>query len=145
MSDYQLYAIDVEPAGDTAVWAHPIDVHFSTTSLQGWPRVLVEVWSEDTFGRHVLAGYGAAFVPCAPGEHSVEVVTLRPVGSTSAQLKAWFLGTTAQLEHPSLALVDADRVDLSTETAGVVHMQVNVVLRGFRTKGTAFGSRQFLH
>ncbi len=26
-----------------AVWNHPIDVHFGTDSLAGWPRLLIEV------------------------------------------------------------------------------------------------------
>lgn len=32
--------------GGRAEWAHPVDVHYTTTSMQGWPKMLLEVWSQ---------------------------------------------------------------------------------------------------
>jgi B9 domain-containing protein 2 len=29
---------------DFAVWDHPIDLHFKTSAVRGWPKVYVEVW-----------------------------------------------------------------------------------------------------
>lgn len=34
-----------------SVWAHPIDVHYKTKTVLGWPKLYVEVWSQDSFGR----------------------------------------------------------------------------------------------
>lgn len=34
-----------------AVWAHPIDVHYATRGLQGWPKIVVQVYRQDSFGR----------------------------------------------------------------------------------------------
>jgi len=36
-------------------------------SLQGWPRLQVQVWQQDTFGRLELLGYGFVHVPSAAG------------------------------------------------------------------------------
>ena len=28
--------------GSTAFWSHPIDVHFATRGLQGWPKIVLQ-------------------------------------------------------------------------------------------------------
>ena len=33
-------------------------VHYSTTTIHGWPKFSCEVWSQDEHGRNILAGYG---------------------------------------------------------------------------------------
>jgi B9 domain-containing protein 2 len=50
------------------VWNHPIDVHFASASMQGWPRIVVQLWELDEFGRSILAGYGFMHLPTNPGE-----------------------------------------------------------------------------
>jgi|EP00802_Teleaulax_amphioxeia_P021862 hypothetical protein len=66
-------------ADGEAVWAQPIDVHYVTTSLRGWPSLIVEVWAQDSGGRNEIAGYGVAHVPCAAGHYELEVPLWRPV------------------------------------------------------------------
>jgi len=36
------------------VWNHPLDMHFYTNSVQGWPKVMLETWKLDAFGGKVL-------------------------------------------------------------------------------------------
>ena len=43
--------------GDLVTWNHPIDGHFATTAVEGWPRLNLEVWHEDRFGRHELCAW----------------------------------------------------------------------------------------
>eukprot|EP00970_Alexandrium_tamarense_P014341 scaffold4049_cov204-Alexandrium_tamarense.AAC.28 len=50
------------------VWSHPIDVHFASASMQGWPRIIVQVWELDEFGRSSLSGYGFVHLPTNAGE-----------------------------------------------------------------------------
>ena len=50
------------------LWNHPIDVHFATSSMQGWPRISVQLWELDVYGRAIFAGFGFAHLPCAKGE-----------------------------------------------------------------------------
>ena len=38
----------------------------------GWPRLSLQVWHQDGYGRQELYGYGSVFVPSAPGDHEVE-------------------------------------------------------------------------
>ena len=41
----------ISSADELAVWGHPLDVHYSFTALRGWPKLHVELWRQDTFGR----------------------------------------------------------------------------------------------
>ena len=58
--------VDDPKGSDTAYFSHPIDAHYATRSLQGWPRILVQVYSQDAFGRNTLVGYGFTHVPTTP-------------------------------------------------------------------------------
>ena len=59
------------PETDCAHFAHPIDVHLATRTIQDWPKILIEVFHSDQYGRHEVYGYGSVFVPTSPGEHKV--------------------------------------------------------------------------
>ena len=56
------------PYSDWAVWNHPIDIHFTSASIQGWPRMLLHVLALDEFGRTDLIGYGFIHLPSTPGK-----------------------------------------------------------------------------
>ena len=40
-----------------AIWCHPIDIHYTTKGIQGWPKIKVQVWHQDMFGRNELCMY----------------------------------------------------------------------------------------
>ena len=103
-----------------AVWAHPIDVHYITTSQRGWPSLLVEVWAQEPGGRNEIAGYGVAHLPSAAGEYDIDIPLWRPVDLASSRttllaspfkhigkslaglgrsLNGVFLGVWPRLEH----------------------------------------------
>ena len=42
---------------------HPFDINYSTKSVRGWPKLLVEAWEVDNEGRNSLAGYGVTTIP----------------------------------------------------------------------------------
>tara|TARA_B110000971_G_C19530694_1_gene285829 strand:+ start:114 stop:488 length:375 start_codon:yes stop_codon:yes gene_type:complete len=66
--------------GTDSVWDHPIDVHFSVSSLVGWPRIKVMVWKRDEHGANILCGYGYCNCPMKPGAVDLDIVTWRPIG-----------------------------------------------------------------
>ncbi|CAM9570631.1 unnamed protein product, partial [Hapterophycus canaliculatus] len=68
--------------GETfAPWNHPIDLHYTTKSIQGWPRLMLQVWQLDTHGRNVLRGYGFRHLPSTPGFSQASVPCWRPSGN----------------------------------------------------------------
>jgi hypothetical protein len=38
-------------------FAHPVDAHYSCSSLLGWPQLLVTVWQTDALDRHEIGSY----------------------------------------------------------------------------------------
>lgn len=115
----------------TAYFAHPIDVHFATKGLQGWPKLHFQVWHQDNFGRNELYGYGFCHVPTSPGIHNIECPTWRPSGTYREQISQSFLGGGPQLKNPDLIYSGADRYKLHTIAMGNVHLQIGVILRNF--------------
>ena len=47
---------------------HPIDIHFTCANIKGWPRLIMQVWELDSYGRAVLTGYGFTHLPSTPGK-----------------------------------------------------------------------------
>eukprot|EP00984_Skeletonema_dohrnii_P017048 scaffold7682_cov137-Skeletonema_dohrnii-CCMP3373.AAC.2 len=117
------------------VWNHPIDVHFASTSMLEWPRIIVQVWTLDSYGRSILAGYGFTHLPTNPGEHELEINCWKPTnGSIREKLEEFFLCRT-----PSCLLDEAvifgkaweSRSQLTTVSSGKVKLNVHVMLRFF--------------
>ncbi len=118
-----------------AYWSHPIDMHFATRGLQGWPKLHFQVWHQDTFGRNELYGYGFCHIPTSPGQHEITCPIWRPAGSFREQISQLFLGGSAQLRNPDLIYSGADRYHLRTQAMGNIHLQLGVILRNFDKYG----------
>ncbi|KAG7321133.1 hypothetical protein KOW79_015548 [Hemibagrus wyckioides] len=127
--------VDIPQIGEMAYWSHPIDLHYSTKGLQGWPKLHVQVWHQDSFGRCQLYGYGYCHVPSSPGQHRLQCVTWRPVGTWQEQLAETFVGGGFQLRSPDLIYSGADRYRLHTEAMGTVELELCVILRHFERYG----------
>ncbi|KAG8322360.1 B9 domain-containing protein 2 [Homalodisca vitripennis] len=61
-------------------WCHPVDVHYATKGIQGWPKLHFQVYHYDEHGRSELCGYGVCHLPTSPGTHRLECCTWRPIG-----------------------------------------------------------------
>ena len=53
--------------GELVPWGHPLDVHYSCRGITGWPKLQIQVWGQDMFGRVSILGYGFCHVPASPG------------------------------------------------------------------------------
>ena len=42
---------DMPPEGETALLSHPLDVHYAVKGIDGWPRLRLEVYGVDSYGR----------------------------------------------------------------------------------------------
>ena len=45
---HTVYTLPEDGEGAMATWNHPLDIHLTTTSIQGWPRILVQVRKRET-------------------------------------------------------------------------------------------------
>ncbi len=114
------------------VWNHPIDVHFASTSMLEWPRIIVQVWTLDSYGRSMLAGYGFTHLPTNPGEHELEINCWKPTnGTIKEKLEEVFLGKTPSRLLDENVIFGKARSQLTTVSSGKVKLNVTVVLRFF--------------
>lgn len=120
---------------DVAKWAHPIDIHYSTRGLQGWPKLYFEVWHHDMFGRSELYGYGFCHVPTSPGNHRIECPCWRPIGDAADQTQSYFIGGGLQLKSPDLVYNSDKRYRLQTQAMGTVMVDLGVITRNFEKYG----------
>ena len=91
---------DMPPEGEAANLTHPIDVHYAVKGIDGWPRIRIEVYGVDQYGRIELAGYGCCFVPTTAGTHELRCATWRPCGTMREQF--WSARPRARLECDAL-------------------------------------------
>ncbi|CAF0823982.1 unnamed protein product [Didymodactylos carnosus] len=122
----------------TAYWCHPIDLHFATKGLQGWPKIHLQVWHQDSYGRNELYSYGFCHIPVSPGHHELDVVTWRPKGSLAEELKTQFIGGSSQLKNPDLVSSSSELYKLRTISMGKVHLRLHVIVRNFDKYGVEF-------
>ena len=125
--------VDYPSDGNMVVWCHPLDVHFLCKGLQGWPRLLLQVWNIDEIGRLHLAGYGFVHIPNMAGSFEMEVTTWRPVGTLKEEIATLFLGTTPNLRDIDVLYRKAwsHRNRITTQSSGVIRLKIDVVLRSF--------------
>jgi B9 domain-containing protein 2 len=116
-------------------WSHPVDVHYATKGLQGWPKFNMQVWGQDVLGRTELKGYAQCQVPTTPGVHELKCATWRPIGSFKDQITSYFVGGGIELKNPELAISNSESYRLKTISMGIVHLKINVILRNFDKYG----------
>lgn len=132
-----------------AVWAHPIDIHMSTTSVVGWPKLVCQIWHIDAWGRNdfgillifnfkshcISVGYGMVHLPSTCGSFDLKIQTWKPVGSSQERISEAILGGAMQLKDDSLVWNGQDRTQLRTVGSGVVQIHVNVLMKNFAKHG----------
>ncbi len=113
--------------GNEGVWNHPIDIHYATTGMRGWPKIRLEIFSENAMGIKSFVGFGC-YTPLPsnkPNRTQIEVVIWRPYEGFLEKIKSHFLGRRlrkSQLEMNTLGEI---------ESIGVVHLSLQVFLSKF--------------
>ncbi|EPY37362.1 b9 domain-containing protein 2 [Angomonas deanei] len=132
---------------DTEVpWNFPIDIHFTCTGMQGWPKVSVQVWQVDAYGRKDIAGYGMTYLPMpGHGEQEVEILTWRPTYWHPSffmrlyeSMRLFFMGGIPVLRDNALIHGNEERFKLHTIGSGTVKLKLNIISRGFKQTGMLF-------
>lgn len=125
--------LDCPLDGSFTVWSHPIDLHYSTKSLVGWPKLQFQVYHQDSFGRNELYGYSFVHIPTSPGTHVLEAVSWRPVGSLTDQLWSFFVGASPALRNSEIITSPADRYRINTVSMGKISLELSVITRNFES------------
>lgn len=67
--------VAVPESGQMTSWSHPIDLHYATKDLHGWPKLHLQVRHQDPFGQSEIYGYGYCHVPSTTGHHRISCAT----------------------------------------------------------------------
>ncbi|XP_063687759.1 B9 domain-containing protein 2-like [Bolinopsis microptera] len=118
-----------------AHWSHPIDLHYAIKGIQGWPKLSLQVYSEDMYGRTQLVGYGFVHLPTSPGFHKIECPTWQLAGSAMDQVQSYFVGSGPQLINDDVIASGSDRYRLQTIASGTVYLSLFLVTRNFNKFG----------
>lgn len=125
-------SIDRNRFENKSIFSSPIDVHFALRSIQGWPKLHVEIYSVTPFDRYYPVGFGFAHIPIRPGQHCIEVPTWKIAPNT-------FLDTVQQKFHAGgLSVAKSDliysgieRYKLRTLSSGVVRADFMLIFKDF--------------
>eukprot|EP01061_Rhynchopus_euleeides_P022636 TRINITY_DN36955_c0_g1_i1.p1 TRINITY_DN36955_c0_g1~~TRINITY_DN36955_c0_g1_i1.p1 ORF type:complete len:184 (+),score=54.36 TRINITY_DN36955_c0_g1_i1:204-755(+) len=132
----QTHVIEGEGPGEFgAVFAHPIDVHFKTQNIQGWPKLVVHVWRQDAYGRKDFVAYGMAYVPtCTSGfcDQLIEVQTWSPAPPSMLDvIREALLGGAPQLRDDNIVHKMENRFRLQTIPSGQVFFRLSLISQHF--------------
>lgn len=117
-------------------WSHPIDIHYQTKGLQGWPRLEFQVWGVDWLGKCNISAYGFMNVPTKPGLHHLTCSTWRPVGDFRRRFIDYITGYRMHLIDPSDIIGNGlNRHVIQAISMGRIQTELNVVLKGFDKYG----------
>ncbi|EFC48927.1 hypothetical protein NAEGRDRAFT_30379 [Naegleria gruberi] len=119
------------------IFAHPIDIHYSTPTVVGWPKIVIQVWYNDNYGRNDFVAYGVLNIPSQGGYFELECPTWRPVGNLKDRIGDLVVGGRMQVKDLSIVHNGEDRRKLTTISCGTVYIKLNVLLRNFKKYGVS--------
>lgn len=118
------------------VWNFPIDLTFKATNVYGWPRLSLNIYGIDFFGRDVVRGYGSILIPLIPGIYNLEVETYVPLGSSILNnWISWLLGTPPEFFDSKFVCQGEGRAVTRVQATGTVRVKLNIVTRGLHEVG----------
>lgn len=118
------------------IWSHPIDVHYVTKGLTGWPKFEFQVWGVDWMGKANISSYGFLNVPMLPGYHKLTCYTWRPVGDIRRRIVDYITGYRMHLADPSDPIINGlQRHAIQAQSMGTISIELNVVLKDFDKYG----------
>ncbi len=113
----------------------PLSLNLSCTSINGWPKILVEIWSNDSDGKNVIVGYGMGFIPVKSGFSKMTINCWRPSSSTSESLEERLLGNNNEFNDKSAVYSTAEKFGVYSISAGQVNVELELIFKDFILHG----------
>ncbi|KAL9928352.1 B9 domain-containing protein 2 [Glossina fuscipes] len=120
-------------------FCHPLDLHLGAASVQGWPKLHVELHAVNVLNKSWPIGYGFAHIPARPGYHRLEIRTWK-IAPTSwyDSIREKFGGGGLALCKEDLIYTGIERYKLKTISSGIVIVDINLILYNFAKFGVEF-------
>ncbi|XP_052747362.1 pyruvate kinase isoform X2 [Bicyclus anynana] len=121
------------------IWNQPIDLHYVSKGIQGWPKIVLQVNCLDSLGRSWIVGYGSCNIPAAPGQHLIKVPCWVPAATTvTDKLRQMFIGGAHELSQTDIVNLGCDRFKLNTQSKGDIELRIYIILRNFNQFGVEY-------
>ncbi|KAL6252147.1 hypothetical protein P5V15_015126 [Pogonomyrmex californicus] len=111
------------------VWDYPIDLHYTTQTLQNSPKLLLQVFHRDNYRRIIFLSYGVYNVPLSSGSYILDCHTWKPIAKDRLYDK--FLGKSLQLMSPNVLIDTLDRFEITTQSMGTVTLYLDILTKNF--------------
>ena len=119
------------------IWNHPIDIHYYTQSIQGWPQIIFTIGKLDSYGNNTLIGYAFCYIPTSNGIHELDISVWRPKGTSKEEVFEYFLGGVPHIVDKDLIndpfKAREDRCRITTVHQGTIHIRLEVMLRNMKS------------
>lgn len=118
--------------GNSVIFGHPFDLHYTTKSIYGWPKLICRIWKFDDSSKIDLMAYGVTTLPNTTGFHELEFNTWILQGNLKTEILGFFLETKPKMNTLDPISLDLnDRKELLTKPGPVVHINCEVLLKNF--------------
>mmetsp|Transcript_32388 Transcript_32388/g.54614 ORF Transcript_32388/g.54614 Transcript_32388/m.54614 type:complete len:179 (+) Transcript_32388:1206-1742(+) len=122
-----------------ATICHPLDCQYETSSTEGWPLFICEIWDRAEEGFRGFHGCGSAWLPMTPGKSLVEIQLWRPYSSGLEGLSDTLLPGIPDLAAlRELTVSPFLRSQLNCAGVGALQLNVTTILSGFAVHGVHF-------
>ncbi|CAB3379236.1 Hypothetical predicted protein [Cloeon dipterum] len=112
------------------VWNLPVELTLKSTNITGWPKIVVSVYGNDSFGNDVVRGYAWSFVPLESTSTTLSMPAFVPASSSKLQeMTAWFTGRRPEFLNPAIVVHGESRELLRTSSHGHVFVKVNTLIK----------------
>ncbi|XP_070854914.1 B9 domain-containing protein 2 isoform X2 [Drosophila suzukii] len=107
-----------------ADFVQTLDIHLSAGSVQGWPRLLVEVYAIDVLKQSWPVGYGFLHIPSTPGTHRMDISTWKVAPNGLWQsLRELFGGGGAALSKNDIIYSGVERQNFSEKALSTIDLR----------------------
>mmetsp|Transcript_26380 Transcript_26380/g.39137 ORF Transcript_26380/g.39137 Transcript_26380/m.39137 type:complete len:182 (-) Transcript_26380:236-781(-) len=112
----------------TATMNHPIDAQFNTSTSEGWPFLVCEVWDRSFDGSRGFCGCGCVWLPSSYGKHDLEIILWKPTVHkllSIQKLSDYYIPNVPDLENMREIAINAN-LRSATKTASIGTVSVTM-------------------
>ncbi len=118
--------------GNSCIFAHPFDIHYTTKSIFGWPRLICRVWKFDDTNKIDILSYGVTTLPNTSGYHELDFNTWTLQGNLKNEIIGFFMNSKPKMNTVDpLSLNLNERKELLSKPGPTVHITCEVLLKNF--------------
>ncbi|XP_018377352.1 PREDICTED: tectonic-3-like [Trachymyrmex cornetzi] len=121
------------------VWDHPVDLHYTTQTIQNSPKLLLQVFGRDNYGRIIFLSYGVYNVPVSSGSYVLDCHTWKPIEDISIctndtdckeSINSTIYTQIPEIDNPSLKDLsndtEEDKIFTTTIPTEIISSRINI-------------------